>query len=100
MPQILSMTAVSSDTRLWSTPIAVRLGIPKLVGLTRDWTSIRIGRVPSMLGTTTDPAAPSGRSARKKAEGLATSTRPVSRISKTPISWVGPKRFLIPRMTR
>ena len=48
----------------------------------------------------TDPAACLGRSARKKADGLVTSLRPSPRISKTPISFVGPKRFLIPRMIR
>ncbi len=40
------------------------------------------------------------RSARNSAEGLGTSARPRSVISKTPISSVGPKRFLTARMMR
>ena len=53
-----------------------------------------------MLAVTTEPGASAGRSERKTAEGLPTSTRPDSRISKTPISLVEPKRFLTARNTR
>ena len=78
----------------------VRRGVPKLVPLVRACSSTRIGRVPSMLAVTTDPAAAAGRSDRKTAEGLATSSSPRSFISKTPISLVEPKRFLTARRTR
>jgi hypothetical protein len=88
------MTATRRDTRFTSTPSAVLRGIPKLVGTTKAWSSIRIGLEPSRLGTTTDPEAGWVRSERKNSEGLTTSTNPESFISKTPISFVEPKRFL------
>ena len=52
-----------------------------------------MGREPSRLGTTTAPGTSRARSAMNRPEGLATSMRPTSCISKTPSSWVGPKRF-------
>ena len=81
-------------------PMAVRRAVPRLDGLTRACTSTKMGRVPSTLGITTEPGTLTGRSARKSAEGLSTSAKPLSFISKTPISLFEPKRFLTVRRRR
>jgi hypothetical protein len=75
-------------------------GMVILVGVTSAWSSARMGRVPSRDETTTEPVASFGRSARNSSEGLATSARPDSFISNTPISFVEPKRFLTARRMR
>ena len=72
----------------------MRRGVPKVVGETKACTSTSSGRVPSMAGSTTEPGTFSGRSAKNSSEGLATTSSPEARISKTPISLVEPKRFL------
>ena len=46
------------------------------------------------------PASPRSRPARNSSDGFGTSARPRSVISKTPISSVGPKRFLTARRMR
>ena len=56
--------------------------------------------MPSMPAKTDVPAAVASRPDRKKADGLPTSARPFPVISKTPISSVGPKRFLMARRMR
>ena len=56
--------------------------------------------MPSMPAKTAEPEAAASRSERKRAEGFATSARPVPVISKTPISSAGPKRFLTARRMR
>src|SRR2546422_7875174 len=72
----------------------------KLVGETNACNSMRIGRVPSRLATTTEPVAFCGRSDRNQADGLATSLSPASVISNTPISLVEPNRFFTARRIR
>jgi hypothetical protein len=79
---------------LWSTPIVVRRGTARNDWLTSACSSTRIGRVPSMLQITAEPGAFSGRSSKNSSDGFATSSSPLSFISKTPISLVEPKRFL------
>jgi len=78
----------------------VRRGVPNDARVTRACSSSSIGRVPSSAETTTEPGASAGRSARKKPEGFGTSTSPLPAISKTPISFVEPKRFFTARRTR
>ncbi len=53
-----------------------------------------------MPANTAVPGAPRSRSDRNSSDGLATSRRPAPVISNTPISSVGPKRFLIARRMR
>src|SRR5207245_2668136 len=77
-----------------------RRGMGKLVGETNACNSMRIGRVPSRLATTTEPVAFCGRSDRNQADGLATSLSPASVISNTPISLVEPNRFFTARRIR
>ena len=100
MSRRFSSTARSMATRWESSPLATRRGTRAPVGLTRACTSSRMGRVPSSVATTMQPVAWGGRSARNRAEGLSTGARPSARISKTPISSVGPKRFLVARRMR
>ena len=78
----------------------MRRGVPKPVGATSACTSTRSVRVPESAAVTALPAASCGRSARKRADGFATSARPRAFISKTPISLAEPKRFLWARSTR
>ena len=56
--------------------------------------------MPSIPANTAVPGVPRSRSDRKSAEGLATSCNPAPVISNTPISSVGPKRFLTARRMR
>ncbi len=101
MPSFRSSTAVSSATRAPSTPMAVRRGEPRdAESATSACTSTSSGREPLMHADTALPDASRGRSARKNALGLATSTRPSLFISNTPISLVEPKRFFCARSTR
>ena len=79
---------------------AKRRGVASAEGESRAWISTSSGRVPSMPANTAVPLALPRRSARNRAEGLATSTRPPAVISNTPISSVGPKRFLTARRMR
>ena len=58
--------------------------------------STSTGRVPSMAAVTIEPGLPSGRSAKKKADGLGTSIKPAPCISKTPISLGGKSAFCAP----
>jgi len=81
-------------------PLAVRRGLPKLVGVVSPWISTRSGRVPSMVTAMAEPGALIMRSARKTSLGLRTSTMPFSCISNTPTSLVAPKRFLTERKSR
>src|SRR5262249_14570602 len=99
-PARSARTARSRDTRLTSTPVVVRRPTPAEGGATSACTSHRNGRVPSALATTTDPAAPTGRSARKSSDGFSPSTSPDGRIANTPISDVAPKRFFALRRMR
>ena len=100
MPQRVSSTASSIESRPWSQPTTCRLGLPPALGESRHWISTSTGRVPSIPAKTALPETLPRLSARNSADGLATSTSPCSVISKTPISSVGPKRFLTARMMR
>ncbi len=53
-----------------------------------------------MVATTAEPGEPAMRSARKRAEGLATGFRPTPVISNTPSSETAPKRFFTARTIR
>ena len=99
-PCLRSSTAASSATRFGSTPMHLRWPVPYDVGATSACTSTSSGRVPLTVAVTTEPACPSGRSARKSADGSDTSASPLPFISKTPSSLVLPNRFLCARRTR
>ena len=92
-------TARMSASRLRSTPFATRRGGTSSVGATSACTSTSSGRVPSIAARTTEPGARVA-SATKRADASATSARPSPRISKTPTSFVDPKRFLSARSVR
>ena len=64
--------------RLESKPVAARRGIASDDLLTSAWISCSSGRVPSMATVTTEPGADAPRSARNTADGLATSTMPLT----------------------
>ena len=83
-----------------SQPTTARRGVASGEDETSAWISTSSGRVPSRPAKTAAPATLPRRSARNRAEGLATSMSPASDISKTPISSVGPKRFLVARRMR
>ncbi|MNV97270.1 hypothetical protein D3C71_1923710 [compost metagenome] len=89
-PQRVSSTARIIERREVSQPTTARRGVPSGEGATSAWISMRIGRVPSMPANTAEPAAPSSRWSRNKAEGLATCSSPSSVMAKTPISSVAP----------
>src|SRR5881396_688722 len=95
-----SSTASRSATRPGSRPMAVRRGMASPECDTRAWISTRSGRLPSSVASTAEPGAPTGRSARKAADGFGTSASPPSPISNTATSLVEPKRFLTARSTR
>ena len=75
-------------------PVAIRLGLLNVVGVTRDCTSINNGRVPSIVATIVDPGTFVERSSKNISEGFCTPFKPLCFISKIPISFVEPKRFL------
>ncbi len=89
--------ATSIDSRPPSNDWATRRGIGAEVATTSDCTSTHSGRVPSSTAATTDPDAPTRRSARKSELGSATDRRPSPVISIRPSSSVGPKRCLSAR---
>ena len=89
-----------STSRAASQPTTARRGVPSGEGATSAWISTSTGRVPSMPAKTAAPGALAWRSPRNSSDGLATSRRPLSDISNTPISSVGPKRFLTARRMR
>jgi hypothetical protein len=99
-PQRASSTASNIESRPESQPITERLGDPPGLGASSTWISMSTGREPSSPANTALPATLPRRSARNSAEGLATSASPAPVISKTPISSVAPKRFLMPRRMR
>ena len=78
-------------------PLTIRRGGTSSVGATSAWTSTSSGREPSIAQRIAEPGALRVASATKRAEASSTSTRPSSRISKTPASLVEPKRFLSAR---
>ena len=80
-------------------PFATRRGGTISDGATSAWTSTSNGREPSIAQRTTDPGARVA-SPTKRAEASGTSISPSSRISKTPISLVEPKRFFSARSVR
>ena len=80
-------------------PLATRRGGTISLGATSACTSTSSGRDPSIAQSTTDPGALVA-SPTNRAEASGTSIRPSSRISKTPISLVEPKRFLSARRVR
>ena len=92
-------TATIIASRFGSTPVATRRGIARSVGATSAWISSRIGRVPSSAQATAAPISPS--TVRpKSSDGSGTPTSPAPVISKTPSSFVEPKRFFAARRTR
>ena len=74
--------------------------MPSEVGATSAWISTSNGRVPSMPANTAVPGWPRSRSDKNSSDGLATSRKPAPVISNTPISSVGPNRFLTARKMR
>ena len=86
--------------RLVSHPTTLRRGVASDDGATSASISTKTGRLPSMPANTTAPVTSSRRSARNSSDGLRTSARPASTISKTPISSVAPKRFFTLRRMR
>ena len=68
-------------------------------GDTSAWTSTSSGREPSIAASTTLPGAFVA-SPTNRALGSRTSTSPPWRISKTPVSFVEPKRFFSARRVR
>src|ERR1700712_1715880 len=99
-PQGAASTASTIDNRLGSQPTTARRGVPSEVGATSACNSTSTGRVPSMPANTAVPGLPRSRSDRNSSEGLETSRRPSPVISNTPISSVGPNRFLTARRIR
>ena len=79
--------------------VAKENGIARSVGETSAWTSSRSGRVPSSAHATAAPTSPSS-VLPNSADGSGTPTRPAPVISKTPSSFVEPKRFLAARRMR
>ena len=59
-----------------------------------------MGRVPSIRQVMQVPETSRGRPVRSISEGFSTWARPFPLISKTPISLVEPKRFLMARRMR
>src|SRR5262249_57562866 len=84
----------------WAEACTARGGVPSEGGATSAWISTSSGRLPSMPGKTAVPGEPRSRSERNSSEGLAISRSPPPVISNTPISSVGPKRFLTARKMR
>ena len=78
----------------------VRRGFPAGDDTASAWISASTGRAPSITQVTQVPGASSGRPDSSISEGFSTSWRPLSRISKTPISLVAPNRFLAARRMR
>ena len=76
-----------------------RLGIARSVGETSAWISSSSGRVPSSAHATAAPTSPSS-VFPKSADGSGTPTSPAPVISKTPSSFVEPKRFFAARRMR
>ena len=74
-------TATSIESRSPSNACATRRGIGAPVGTTSDCTSTHSGRVPSITAVTTEPVAPTRRSARKSALGSLTGSEPARRSS-------------------
>ena len=95
-----ALHSVPDCQRIIKKAAAVRLGIPKLVSVTRACTSKRMGLVPSKEQDTTAPEASSGRPSSIYSEGFSTSASPCSCISNTPISLVEPNRFFTLRRMR
>ena len=80
-------------------PLQTRRGGTSSLWDTSAWTSTSSGREPSIAASTTEPGAFVA-SPTKRALASRTSTRPPSRISKTPTSLVEPKRFFSARSVR
>ena len=89
----------SSRAACGSTPVPTRRGIARSVGATSAWISSRIGRVPSSAQATAAPTSPATLRP-KSSDGSGTPTRPAPVISKTPSSFVEPKRFFAARRMR
>jgi hypothetical protein len=70
------------------------------LGVVRACSSIRSVREPMKLGVTTQPSRAPVSRPMNSSLGLETSARPDPTISKMPISFVEPKRFLTPRSSR
>jgi hypothetical protein len=83
----------------FATPVATRRGIARSLCPTSACTSSNSGRVPSSAQATAAPASPSC-VRPKTSEGSGTPTRPAPVISKTPTSFVEPKRFFTARRMR
>ena len=96
---VAQRTATIIASRFGSTPVATRRGIARSLGATSAWISSRIGRVPSSAQATAAPTSPSA-PRPNSSEGSGTPTSPVPVISKTPSSFVEPKRFFVARRTR
>ena len=93
-------TATIIAARAESSPDVVRLGRSAADGVTRAWTSARIGRRPSSTTLTQVPATGWWCRATNRPVGSVTATMPVPERSKQPTSSTGPKRFLTARTMR
>ena len=74
-------------------PVAIRLGLLNVVGVTRDCTSINSGRVPSIVATIVDPGTFVERSSKTFLKDFVPFQTTLFHF-KIPISFVEPKRFL------
>ena len=86
----------SSPAGCGRSPVAARRGMARSDGAASACTSSRIGRVPSMAGSSTEPG-PDSASPANADDGSATGCSPASVISKMPTSLVDPNRFLTAR---
>ena len=100
MPPNFSSRARMMVSRLGSMPAATRWGTAKLVWLTSAWVSKSMARVPSIVQHTTFPGVGGVPCCRNTRLGFSTGVSPCPVISKTPISSVAPKRFLMERIMR
>ena len=84
-----------------SQPTTARRGVPSEDGATSAWISTSSGRVPSIPAKTAVSGGGEVAAGQKQLRGVGRlRAGPASDISKTPISSVGPKRFLTARMMR
>ena len=92
---LASRTAHNIESLDISQPTIVLLGEASVDGVTKAWTSTRIGLVPSKPAKIEVPDIFFCLSDKNKAEGFLISFSPSLNISKTPISFVGPNLFFI-----
>ncbi|MBA7695916.1 hypothetical protein ES703_104557 [subsurface metagenome] len=92
-PPLLAKTAARRLTLFGSTPMVVLRGMARELVQTRACISTSKGLEPSIQEITTEPLTSMALSSKKILDGLPTSSNPLSLISNTPISLVGPYLF-------